>query len=149
MGLKQVLSWRARIALVRRVVKGEPVSYGGVWTSPGTRRVAVVCAGYADGYSRRLSGLAHAIIAGRRIRQVGTICMDNCLFDVTRATARIGDVVTLTGSDGEISVSVRDIARKLGSISYEVICSIGGRPPRIYIRDSKVDKRLSTWLMLL
>jgi len=143
-GLKPILSWRARVALVREVRKGEPVSYGMTWVSPGRRKVAVVQVGYADGYCRRLSNRAHAIIGGKKIRQIGTICMDNCLFDITGLDkVKAGDSVTLIGSDGEQTMPIKKLARKLDTISYEIMCGINQRLARVYLLGGKVDLSLA------
>ncbi|VAX22912.1 Alanine racemase [hydrothermal vent metagenome] len=136
--LKPALSLRARIMMVREVAKGATVSYGMTWTAQQKRVVAVVCAGYADGYSRSLSNKAHAIIKGIKIRQIGTICMDNSLFDVTGTGAKAGDVVTLIGSDKSKNIPVTKIAKLAGTISYEILCGIGRRVTRVYTRSGKV-----------
>ncbi|MBI4828746.1 MAG: alanine racemase [Nitrospinae bacterium] len=138
-GLKPILSWKARIILTRKVGKGESVSYGMRWKSPGAREVAVVMAGYADGYSRQLSGKARAIMGGKLIRQIGTICMDNCMFDVTGCAARAGDVVTLIGEEGRARVTAVELARECGTIAYEVLCGIGRRVERVYVRGEQLS----------
>lgn len=139
-GLKPVLSLRARIMITRRLLKGTPVSYGMTWVAPRKCKVAVVCAGYADGYSRSFSNKAHAIINGGKIRQIGIVCMDNCLFDVTYANAKTGDVVTLIGEDKKAAVKAVELARLAKTISYEILCGIGRRATRVYIRSGKVEK---------
>lgn len=137
-GLKPILSLNARVAMIRNVSKGTPVSYGSTWISPGKRRVALVPIGYADGYSRRLSNRAHAIINGKKIKQIGIICMDNCLFDVTGASAKPGDEVTLIGGDKRATITVNQLARKLDTITYEILCAIGRRIPRVYVKSGKI-----------
>ncbi len=142
-GLAPILSWRARVTHVRQLKKGEPVSYGMTWVSPGKRKVAVVSVGYADGYSRSLSNRARAIIGGKKMGQIGVICMDNSIFNVTNVDTKPGDVVTLIGKEGQAVIKMTDIARQLGTISYEVMCMIGQRCRRVYIRSGKVDTRLA------
>ncbi|MGK7346356.1 MAG: alanine racemase [Candidatus Nitrospinota bacterium M3_3B_026] len=137
-GLKPVLSWRARIAIVRKLKKGQTVSYGMLWTSPGRREAAVVCAGYADGYSTRLSNRAKALFRRKPVRQVGMVCMDSCLFDVTGTGARAGDTVTLIGEDGKERVTANDLARLGGVIPYEILCGIGRRAKRVYMRSGEI-----------
>lgn len=138
-GLKPVLAWRARIALVRRLEKGQTVSYGMLWTSPGRREAAVVCAGYADGYSTRLSNRAKALFRGKPVRQVGMVCMDSCLFDVTGTGARDGDTVTLIGEEGDERITANDLARLAGVIPYEILCGIGGRARRVYMKSGELE----------
>ncbi|VAX20280.1 Alanine racemase [hydrothermal vent metagenome] len=137
-GLSPVLSLFAKVTMIRSVKKGTPVSYQSTWISPGKRRVALVAIGYADGYSRSLSNRAHAIINGKKIKQIGIICMDNCLFDVTGANASPGDDVTLIGGDKRAIITVNQLARKIGSITYETLCSIGRRVARIYVKRGKI-----------
>lgn len=139
--LLPVLSLKAVALSVREVAKGETVSYDGMWKSPGERRVAALSLGYADGFSRALSGRAHAIINGRKIPQIGAICMDSSMFDVTGADVSPGDVATLIGSEGSLSIGVGALAEASGTISYEILCRIGPRVRRIYIRRGKIIRK--------
>jgi len=141
-GLKPVLSLKARVSWIRDVSKGQTVSYGGIWKSPGKRRVAVVSLGYADGYSRLLSNRVHGIINGKRTKQIGVICMDVSMFDITRTGAGERDFMTLIGSDGAHCIGALDLAHVMGTISYEILCGIGNRVRRIYHRSGKVDRKL-------
>jgi len=108
------------------------------WTSSRKRKVAIAMVGYADGFNRALSNKWQAIINGVRIPQVGTICMDNCFFDVTGTEASIGDVITLIGTDGGKTVSAIKMARALDTIAYEVLCLIGARTTRFYLKSGRV-----------
>lgn len=139
-GFLPVLSLYAKVSLVRRLRRGETVSYGMTWKSPGDREVAVVSIGYADGYPRRLSNLTRAIINGSYAPQVGVICMDNCLFDVTGLKAKPGDIVTLIGEEGAKTVTASDLATTCGTIAYEVLCGIGSRPPRLYRKGKRTTR---------
>ena len=137
-GLSPILSWFARIIMIRDLKKGDPVSYNLTWTSSRKRKVAIAMVGYADGFNRALSNKWQAIINGVRIPQVGTICMDNCFFDVTGTEASIGDVITLIGTDGGKTVSAIKMARALDTIAYEVLCLIGARTTRFYLKSGRV-----------
>ena len=143
-GLKPVLSLRARVIWTRKLAKGETVSYFGIWESPGPRKIAVVSLGYADGYSRVLSNRVRAIIKGKSVKQIGVICMDSATFDVTSVNVKEGDTVTIIGSDGPKYIGATAIAKVLSTISYEILCGIGNRTRRIYIRSGKIDRRVST-----
>jgi alanine racemase len=90
--------------------------------------------GYADGYSRLLSGQTEAICYGQRIPLVGRICMDQMMLNATalKAPVKQGDTVTLVGEEGDIFISVDELARVLGSINYEIVCMISNRVPRVY-----------------
>lgn len=134
-GLKPVLGLKARVSLVRDVKKGGTVSYGMRWVSPGRRKVAVASIGYADGYQRAASGKARAIINGEYALQIGTICMDSSMFDVTGIDVKEGDIVTLIGEEGRKKVTALELARHAGTIAYEVLCGLGRRVTRVYSRD--------------
>jgi alanine racemase len=110
------------------------VSYGGVWRAQRPSHIAVVPVGYADGYPRRLTGTAEALVRGQRCPVVGTISMDMILVDVTCLThdAQVGDAVVLLGAQGEESISAAELAEKAGISEYEVTCGVSRRVPRTY-----------------
>jgi alanine racemase len=90
--------------------------------------------GYADGLSRALSNRGHAIVRDQRARIVGNISMDLTLLDVTDIPdVAVGDEVILIGMSEHCSISALDVARQIGTVPYEVLCSIGKRVPRIYV----------------
>lgn len=127
-----VATLRGRIVEIRKTRDGETVSYDGTWTSKGSRRIATVPIGYADGYRRILGNKGVALVRGKRVSVAGTVTMDMTMFDVTDVPCQIGDVVTLIGRDGEDEITVNEIA-KLGGISpYEVLTSLRARLPRRY-----------------
>jgi len=134
--LQQALSWRARISQVKRVPPNFPVSYGGIYKTSEESVIATLPLGYADGYSRILSGRTEVIFGGQRVPVVGRICMDQMMINVTAAksVAKPLDQVTLIGRDKDSFISVDEIARVLGTINYEVVCNISKRVPRMYIR---------------
>lgn len=130
--LRPVLSWRTRLLSVRDVRRGEPVSYGALWTADRDSRIGVIGAGYADGMRRALSPGCELLVAGRRAPIRGAICMDTAMIDLTDIPqATVGDIVTIIGSDGADSISAWDLARRLGTIPYEIFTSITARVPRI------------------
>ena len=136
--LRPALTWRTAIAHVKTVAPGSAVSYGGRWVAPRTSRIATLPVGYADGYDRRLSGRpgfgsADVLVRGRRAPVAGTVCMDMTMVDVTDVPgAQAGDEVVLVGSQGGLRIGADELAAKLGTISYEVLCGIGRRVPRRY-----------------
>jgi alanine racemase len=137
--LRLALSWRTAIAHVKEVAAGTPISYGGYWVAQRTSRIATLPVGYADGYSRRLSGragygCAHVLVRGRRAPVTGTVCMDLTMVDVTDVPgASVGDEVVLLGDQGGERIDADELARRAGTISYEVLCGIGTRVPRRYV----------------
>ena len=132
--LRPVMSLRTTIFQLRDYEPGICVSYGRTYTTVGHQRIAVIGIGYADGLSRSFSGNISFLLHSKRVPQIGRICMDMCMVDVTDVPeAKVGDVVTVFGEDGGESISVDDLANQLGTISYEVLCGINKRIPRIYL----------------
>ena len=124
---------RARIIDVRDVHEGESVSYGATWSARGTRRIATVAAGYADGYRRTLSNSGIALVRGQRVPVAGTVTMDMTMLDVTGiAGCEVGTVVTLIGRDGTACVSTDEVAAMAGLSPYEVLVGLRLRLPRHY-----------------
>jgi alanine racemase len=132
--LRQVMQLESEVAQVRDVPAGQAVSYGGLWRAERPSRIAVIPVGYADGYPRRLTGSADALVHGKRCPVVGAISMDMTLVDVTclEDDARVGDAVVLLGSQGDQSISTAEFAERAGLIEYEVTCGISRRVPRTY-----------------
>ena len=134
--LKPVLSLKARVVHIKTLPKGSAVSYGRTFITNAPTRIATVCVGYADGYSRLLSNKAEVLIRGKRAKVVGNVCMDQLCVDIsaTKGVA-IGDEVVLFGVDEwDNEISPDELAQKIGTISYEVLCAVSNRVPRIYKR---------------
>lgn len=132
--LRQVMQLESKVVQIRDVPVGQAVSYGSIWRAERPSRIAVIPVGYADGYPRRLTAKAEALVHGERCPVVGVISMDMVLVDVTSLPhdARVGDAVVLLGSQGEPSISTAELAERAGLIEYEVTCGISRRVPRIY-----------------
>ena len=129
--LKPVLSWRARIAQVRRVPKGAFVGYGCTFRTTRPTRLAVIPVGYADGYDRGLSNAAHVLFRGKRAAVRGRIAMNFFTADVTDIPgAAAGGVVTLIGRDGRETVSAEGLAALAGTIGYEILARLSPTIPR-------------------
>ncbi len=129
--LRPALSWKARVHLVRRLAAGERVSYGLARPLEADSQVAVVPAGYHDGVPRRLfDGGGEVLIRGRRRPIAGTVTMDQIIVDCgPEGDVQAGDEVVLIGYQGEEAISAEEWARRLGTISWEVLCGIGPRVP--------------------
>ena len=137
--LTPALEWKSEVVYVKTVPAGTPVSYG--WTCFTEREtvIATVPVGYADGYLRNLSNRADVLIRGKRARILGRICMDQMMVDVTDIPdVEEGDPVTLIGRDGAEQITVEELAEKSGGFHYEIICGIGMRVPRVYMRKGKI-----------
>jgi len=131
-GLRPVLSLRSRIVALRDIAAGESVSYGARFVATRKTRVATVPVGYADGYTRRLSGKASVLVNGKRAPVLGSITMDMCLVDVTDVGAQLGDEVVPLGAQGDERITAEELAAQSDTISWEILCGISKRVPRIY-----------------
>lgn len=133
-GLEPVMSLRATIAMVKEIHPGDTVSYGRLYTAQESRRIATVAIGYADGYPRCGWQGGRVIVKGRYAPIAGRVCMDQLMVDVTEIPgAAPGDPVTLAGRAGEAEITWDEVAEKSGTVSYERICAVSGRVPRVYI----------------
>jgi alanine racemase len=131
--LKPVMTLKTRIHFLKRVPPGTRISYGGTFTTKRESLVATLPIGYADGYSRHLSNHGEVLIHGKRAPVVGKVCMDFLMVDVTDIPhVSVGDEVILMGKQGREQITPEEIAEKINSISYDVLCSIGKRVPRVY-----------------
>lgn len=134
--LARAMEVKARIAQVFDLEPGDSVSYGCRFTAEKKMKAAVISLGYADGLPRNLSGKIDFIINDRRCPQIGTICMDMCMVDVTGLEVKENDVAVFFGHeprDGRTLITVDEVARKAGTIPYEILCGISARVPRLYI----------------
>ena len=140
--LRPVMSLRCCIAHVKLIDAGATVSYGRHYKAPSRRKIATLPAGYADGYSRILSGKVDVLYHGHRVPQVGAICMDQCMIDVSgEANVHAGDEVVLFGRQGDSFIPIEEIAAACGTINYEIMCNISRRVPRVYMKNGKVVGR--------
>lgn len=131
--LDPVMRFVTGVAFLKRVPAGTPLSYGGTYRTRRESLIATLPVGYADGYPRGISNRVDVLIRGRRARQVGTICMDLCLVDVTDVPgAARGDEVVLIGRQGGDEIPADELAALLGTISYEIFCGVSHRVPRLY-----------------
>ena len=141
--LKPAMSVKARVTRVIYPAVGEGVSYGLTYRVPTPHvQVATIPLGYADGLARTLSGKMDVLVHGKRVRQVGNICMDQCMFAVdanpVRSYRRVdpvseGDLVTIIGEDGDECITADEMADLRGTINYEVTCNFGMRLEKVYV----------------
>lgn len=141
--LDPVMELKTTVSMIKDLPADTPVSYGRIYTTGEARRVATVPIGYADGYPRVLSNRADMLLAGRRVRVVGRVCMDQCMLDVTGLDVRESMVATVFGRDGEAFLPVEELADHMGTINYEVVCQISKRVPRLFVRDGQVVGQLN------
>jgi alanine racemase len=132
--LRPVMGLKTRIMHLKKVPPNFSISYGRTFYTKRESLIATLPIGYADGYRRSLSNKGEALVKGRRCKVVGRVCMDLTLIDVTGIPGvKVGDEVVLLGRQGAEEVTVDEIAEKIGSISYEVFCSVSQRVPRVYL----------------
>jgi alanine racemase len=144
---------KSNVILAKTLPPGSAISYGRQFVTGRESRIATIPIGYADGYSRRLSGRASVLLHGRRVPVVGRICMDTCMLDVTDLEGndvKVGDEVVLFGeqrSDGQTAfLSVDEMAAWMDTINYEVTCLIGRRVPRAYSQGGRIS-HVSNYLL--
>lgn len=134
--VEPVMSLKAVVSQVKKLNKGDSVSYGRTYRADCDGVIAAtVTVGYADGYSRLLSGKADVLVKGKRCPIIGRVCMDQLVLDVSDAgDVKEGDIVTLIGKDGNEEITADELASLYGTIGYEVVCGISKRVPRIYVK---------------
>lgn len=131
--LQPVMQLKSRIAHLKWVAPGVPVSYGGTFVTERETQIATIPVGYADGYPRSLSSKGCVLWKGRRAPILGRVCMDQFMVDVTGMEAQIGDEVTLMGEDHGAFLGVDELGRLSGRFPYEFVCDISKRVPRVFI----------------
>lgn len=132
LSLRPVLEVKARITQVKTIPQGTGVSYGHQFISDRPLKIAVVGIGYADGVPRNLSNRLKVLLRGQLVPQIGAITMDQLMLDVSSILdIQPGEVVTLLGREGNITLSADDWANTLGTISWEILCGFKHRLPRV------------------
>lgn len=134
LNLIPVMSLKTKILHLKRVLAGAYISYGRTFVAKRDSIIATLPVGYADGYSRALSNKGAVIVKGKKAPIAGRVCMDMTMIDVTDIDGvEINDEAVLIGSQGKETITADDIAMLANTISYEVLCCIGKRVPRVYI----------------
>ena len=139
--IQPAMTWKASILHIKELEPGQYVGYGRKFKTERKSVIGTLGVGYADGYTRMLSKKAKVIINGKFAPVVGNICMDQCMIDLTDiGDVKVGDDVILMGSQGNVKIDGNDIGALLGTIVNEVVCMVGRRVPRVYIKGGKVVK---------
>ncbi|NIK72393.1 alanine racemase [Paenibacillus sp. BK720] len=140
--LEPVLSLKTEVVMVKKTPPGWGISYGTRYVTSQEECIGTLPIGYADGFSRMLSGKAHVLVRGVKVPVRGTICMDQCMIALDPAVADAavepGEEVVLIGRQGGEEISAEELALQLGTINYEVTCMLAARVPRVYVRDGQV-----------
>ena len=142
---RPVMKLKTVVSMVKEIQPGQSASYGWHFRAEKPTLAATLCAGYADGYPRLLSdGVGVVEIHGQPCRVLGRVCMDQMLVDVTGIPGvQEGDEAILWG--GPASDSAETIAQKTGTISYEVLCGVARRVPRVYLEQGQITA-VDNWL---
>lgn len=136
--LRQAMQIKSVIAQIKTVPPDTAVSYGGTYVTEKNTTIATVPIGYADGYTRSLSGKAYMTVGGKKAPVVGRVCMDQVMIDITDIDGvKTGDEVTVIGNGENNTISFDEIAEMTGTINYELVCLVGKRVPRVYMRHGK------------
>lgn len=134
--LKEALSLKTKLTHVKQIQKGEKIGYGSTYTAREAEWIGTLPIGYADGWIRKLQG-QEVLVKGKRTPIVGRVCMDQTTVKLS-SSLPIGTEVTLIGEQGSEFISVNEIANKLETINYEVICMVSNRVPRVYIQGGEI-----------
>ncbi|WP_066874966.1 alanine racemase [Clostridium mediterraneense] len=139
--LKPALTLKTNIVHLKKLKKDMYISYGRRFKTERETIVATLPIGYADGYTRLLNGKAKVIINGQLAPVIGSICMDQCMVDVTDIEGvKLGDEVILIGEKNGVKFNADDIAQLIGTINYEIICMLKNRVPRMYLENEEIVK---------
>jgi len=138
--LKPAMTLKTTISMVKWVEENTSVSYGRKFITKRKSKIATIPVGYADGYSRLLTGKGRVLVNGQFAPVVGSICMDQCMIDVTNIEGDInnGDEVVLLGKQGSLEITAEELADHIGTIPYEIVCIIGKRVPRVYFKNGEI-----------
>lgn len=140
--LKEAFSLKTRLVHVKKLKRGERISYGGTYEAKEEEWIGTLPIGYADGWLRKLQG-QEVLIQGMRFPIVGRICMDQCMIRLPKEYP-VGTAVTLIGKEGKEEIPIDEIAARLDTINYEIPCMISSRVPRVYKRSGNtIDIRNS------
>ena len=137
--LYPVMSLKSVVSHIKEITAGQTVSYGRCFSSNGKTTVATVPIGYADGFWRT-NGTDNGsiLVNGGYAPIIGRICMDQLMINVSELPCAVGDVVTVFGADSICSADA--IARRNGTINYEIVCAIGARVPRAFVEDGRITE---------
>ncbi len=137
--LHPVMGLHSYVTYVKDVMPGQSISYGGTFTASRPMRVATIPVGYGDGYPRGLSGNGYVLIHGQEAAILGRVCMDQFMVDVSHIPdVAVDTEVTLIGQDGKAAIRVEDLSERCGRFPYEMVCDIGKRVPRVYLRGGAI-----------
>jgi alanine racemase len=134
--VKPAMTWRSKVAYSKITNPGRPISYGSLWQSDRPTRVLTIPCGYADGYFRTMTNKAEVIVNGKKYPQVGRICMDQFMVNLSEDEAQVGDEVILLGeAEAGERITPEELAEWAGTNEYEVMTNISARVPRVFVQE--------------
>lgn len=137
--LKPALSLVSHIVMIKDIKKGTQISYGGTFEATQDMKIATIPVGYGDGYPRSLSNKGYVLINGQKANIVGRVCMDQFMVDVTNISdVSEYDEVTLIGKNGSLCISAEELGDISGRFNYELVCDLGKRIPRVYVKNGEI-----------
>ena len=135
LNLKPVLTWKTKVAQVKKVARGETIGYGRTFKTKKKTKIAILPVGYFEGYDRRLSNCGWVLIRGEKAPIVGRICMNIMMVDVSQISGvRIEEEVVLIGCQGKKEITADQLAKKFGTINYEIVSRINPQLPRRIVK---------------
>jgi alanine racemase len=138
--LAPVMNFKTSVVLLKDFPKGYGIGYGRTHVTDKSTRIATIPVGYGDGYGFILSNQGEALIRGKRAPIIGRVSMDMCTIDATDIPGcEVGDEVVLMGKQENDYISANEIAKKAKTISYEILCALGKRAPRVFVHKGKTD----------
>jgi alanine racemase len=139
--LAPVMSFKTRVVLVKEFPAGYSIGYGRTFITRRPTRIATIPVGYGDGFGWLLGNQGEALIQGKRVPIAGRISMDMCTLDVSQIPeCQVGEEVVLMGEQGDERITADEIARKVNTISYEILCALGKRAPRVFLHKGRADR---------
>jgi alanine racemase len=142
--LRPAMSLKTQISYIKELPKGASVGYGRTYFTSKKTKIATIPVGYADGYLRSMGNKGRVLINGEFADVTGGICMDQFMVDVTHIEgAAPGDLVVLFGSQSGAEITINEVAALQGTINYEIVCNIGKRVPRAYMKNNRIMKTIT------
>jgi len=138
--LHPVMAFKTRVVLLKDFPEGRSIGYNRTYITQKPTKIATLPVGYGDGYGVILSNQGDVLIRGRRVPIVGRVSMDMCTVDVSGIPdCQVGDEAVLMGTQGQATISANDVAKRVKTHAYEILCALGKRAPRVYIQQGKAD----------
>jgi len=132
--IREVMTFVSKIAMIKKVDRGEPISYGRRFYAEQQTKIAIIPVGYADGFDRRFTNTGRVLIKGECYPVIGAVCMDQIIIDIgIDSKLQVGEDVILLGRQGNECISNIELCKKIGTIPYVLTCGISRRVQRVHL----------------